>query len=210
MKAALLTLRDALTLVMNYSRCTGAEVKRQFRSALLDGTIRAEGNVNRFHYLAPRWERVGREFWTAAPDWRRGTAVTSAGEDATEIHVPRVDVERVFSDVQPASSELARTEPTIDGAGVKSDGARGRSTSKAATAGAETRCRTWLKNFVAAGQRPASRAAVFRTAKTAIGPTLSEKAFLRVWRAEAPQEWKLPGVRGAKRSESIRRIDSAV
>ena len=200
MKAALLTLRDALTLAMSVVNCTGAQMKRQFRSALFDGTIRAEGNVNRFHYLAPRWERIGREFWTAAPDWRRGAATTSAGEGATEIHVSRADVERVFSEPEPASSESTRSKPTVDSAGVNSNEARVRANSKAATVGAETRCRTWLKRLVAAGRRPASRDTVFRAARKEIGSTLSEQAFLRVWRTESPPEWKLPGVRGAKRT----------
>ena len=66
-----------------------------------------------------------------------------------------------------------------------------------ATAGAESRCLTWLKQQVASGVL-LKREEAFQQARALIGPELSERAFRRAWKRSAPPKWK----RGGRRRDS--------
>jgi hypothetical protein len=65
----------------------------------------------------------------------------------------------------------------------------------------ETRCRSWLKEQVAAGIRW-TRADALVEARRLIGSRLSKRAFERAWAEGVPDVWKRPGRRSARRMDA--------
>lgn len=76
----------------------------------------------------------------------------------------------------------------------------------ASTGAAEADCRKLIAQRAASGEVPANRDALFVEARAMIGPSLSRRAFNRVWAVTAPNQWKKPGRKAGRKSRH--RIDT--
>ena len=75
---------------------------------------------------------------------------------------------------------------------------------RTATAKAKSDCRRWLKELVAAEEKPAPKAMLWREAKTKF-PHLSERAFEEVWDELVPPHWRAAGAPKGPRHAGDRR-----
>jgi hypothetical protein len=68
-------------------------------------------------------------------------------------------------------------------------------------------CANWLGERVAAGPKPASKAALWHEAKTKFAG-LSERGFLEIWTKTVPAEWRAAGAPAGSRDSKLRKAAS--
>jgi hypothetical protein len=70
------------------------------------------------------------------------------------------------------------------------------------TSGAVHRCIRWIEGLARDGIKPMNRAALLEQARRVIGEELSERGFNLAWAQAAPDEWKSPGRKPRRESDT--------
>lgn len=157
-----------------------AAVIRDFIKKLFFGQIIAYGFVGPIA-LESRRVKVPRDKWELLrPNFQESSA-SAEGLVVSGILVIHSNEEDRWNRDEPAPETTSDDAPA---------------SAPKATAGAERRCREWIKNEVREG-RTYKRTEALELAKKIIGPALSDRAFGRAWDVEAPASWKKPGRRRA-------------